>query len=708
MNEPVVDPVFGTDRQVTGRVSPTMLMSMYAEDVFWDGRARSAFPDPLNPADIVIPVGGALESQAVGPILSNVEMAHDGRTWADVTHKLAVATPLTRAANIPPDMAAALVDNPTYPGLFDAAFGDPAITPARIGMAIATYERTLVPDQTPWDLYMAGDTNALTPDQVQGWTDFSEQTICDNCHRVSEFTDHQFYNIGLRPADEDIGRQDVTQLGEDFGRFKTPSLRNVGLRKALMHVGWVTDSQDAADFYKAESANTGHTQFTQDQSSIPTQIPGNFVDYSTLSFFVPSAARQAAVIDFLENGLTDPRVAAEQFPFDRPVLGSEIATIMTYNVQARGWTVARADIVADIIRQQDADIVGLQEAGTIQQADLLARLGDVYDFENFAGGAAFEPILLKKNVFSILASGSNIVAPDCNSQGFVNYLVLQHIGSAERLIVHNAHFCATIATFPPGEPTATERNQAHAVAVVDAIVANQAAWNAPFIVLGDLNASINSDTMQYLLEQTPLPNGATNSIVLNDAWDTAIPGVPYPARINWILMTNAGFTVLDAAVISDAQTAQASDNEPVLTTLAIDTTALAPIVGTDNEPPGVPGNLAASNITATSVSLNWAAATDNVAVTGYRVYRDGILLFASASLNFGDSGLQAATTYLYSVTAQDAGGNESLASEITVTTPAAPVTTVPQATSGGSAGAWLLMLLGGTYVCRKRRRQRQG
>jgi chitodextrinase len=122
----------------------------------------------------------------------------------------------------------------------------------------------------------------------------------------------------------------------------------------------------------------------------------------------------------------------------------------------------------------------------------------------------------------------------------------------------------------------------------------------------------------------------------------------------------------------------------------------------------VPGNLAASNITATSVSLNWAAATDNVAVTGYRVYRDGILLFASASLNFGDSGLQAATTYLYSVTAQDAGGNESLASEITVTTPAAPVTTVPQATSGGSAGAWLLMLLGGTYVCRKRRRQRQG
>ena len=168
LNEPVVDPVFGSDRQVTGRASPTMLMSMYAEDIFWDGRARSAFRDPLNTADILIPTGGALESQAVAPILSNVEMAREGRTWADVTNKLAVVTPLTRAADIPPDMAAGLTVNPSYPELFDAAFGDAAITPARIGMAIATYERTLVPDQTPWDLFMAGDATAMTPDQIQG------------------------------------------------------------------------------------------------------------------------------------------------------------------------------------------------------------------------------------------------------------------------------------------------------------------------------------------------------------------------------------------------------------------------------------------------------------------------------------------------------------------------------------------------------------
>ena len=692
-NEPVVDAVFGSDRQVTGRASPTILMSMYAQDIFWDGRARSAFPDPLNPADTVIPSGGALESQAVGPILSNVEMAHDGRTWADVANKLALVVPLSRAANIPPDMAAALTQDATYPELFIAAFGDPAITPARIGMAIATYERTLVPDQTPWDLYMAGDTTAMTADQVQGWTDFSENTVCDNCHTVPQFTDHQFYNIGLRPADEDIGRQAVTQLGGDFGRFKTPSLRNVGLRKAQMHVGWITDVQDAVDFYNAESGTTRHTQFTANQSGIPTQNPGNFVDYSTLSFFVPSPARQAIVVDFMENALTDPRVAAEEFPFDRPALGSEIATIMTYNVQAPGWTSARADILADIIRQQNADIVGLQEAGTIQQSDLLDRLGDVYDFVNFATGAAFEPILLKKGVFAILDSGSNTVTPGCNSQGFVNYLVLEHLTSAERIIVHNVHFCATIINFPAGEPTAVERNEAHAAALVDTIVDNQSTWDAPAIALGDLNASINSNAMQFLLQRIPLASGAANPLVLNDAWESAFPGVAYPARIDWILMTDTGFSSLDAAVISDAQTAQASDHEPVLTTLAIDTTVAMPTTERDVESPAAPVDLRSTTVTDTTVTLSWTAASDNVGVTAYRIYRDGVLIFTSSGLLFSDSGLQPATTYPYAVTALDASGNESISSEISVTTTAAPVVVPPTSSGGGgSAGIWLLLL----------------
>ena len=59
---------------------------------------------------------------------------------------------------------------PACPSLFTDAFGDPTINAERIAYAIAGYERTLVPDQTPWDLFVGGDSGALTPTQAQGWT----------------------------------------------------------------------------------------------------------------------------------------------------------------------------------------------------------------------------------------------------------------------------------------------------------------------------------------------------------------------------------------------------------------------------------------------------------------------------------------------------------------------------------------------------------
>ena len=259
-NVPITDDVFGDAVQVTSRGSPNILMSMYAQDMFWDGRARTEFTDPIRSDEIVAADNASLESQALVPILSGVEMAHEGRDWADVTSKLAAVVPLGVAARLPSDVVDALADNPTYPALVLAAFGDSEITPVRIGLAIATYERTLVPDRTPWDRFMTGDETAMTEQQIEGWNQFSENTVCDNCHVPPEFTDHEFYNIGLRPASEDIGRQEVTLLATDFGSFKTPTLRNVGLRRSQMHVGWITDTQDAADFYNANAATTRHTQ----------------------------------------------------------------------------------------------------------------------------------------------------------------------------------------------------------------------------------------------------------------------------------------------------------------------------------------------------------------------------------------------------------------------------------------------------------------
>ena len=163
---PIEDPLFGHGAQVTGRASQSFLTAMYADSNFWDGRATDIFVDPLDPNNIIIQTGGALESQAVGPIVSSVEMAKQSRTWTEVTQKLELVVPLSLADNIPPDMSDALIANPGYPQLFAQAFGEGSITPARIAMAIATYERTLLPDQTPWDLYMAGDTSAITPNPM--------------------------------------------------------------------------------------------------------------------------------------------------------------------------------------------------------------------------------------------------------------------------------------------------------------------------------------------------------------------------------------------------------------------------------------------------------------------------------------------------------------------------------------------------------------
>ena len=322
------DPLFGFSPQVTGRASPGIFMSMYAPDNFWDGRASSTFVDPLDSTQVVIAQGGSLESQAVGPIVSSVEMAHQGRDWSEVTSKLEVSLPMALATTLPADMAAAIAANNSYPSLFAAAFGDGEITPARIGMAIATYERTLVPDQTPWDLFMAGDESAMTERQIEGWEMFSEETVCDNCHQAPEFTDHQFYNIGLRPSAEDAGRENVSADSDDRGRFKTPTLRNVGLKTALMHTGWITDVRDAVDFYNVNAdADNGipnrHQQFTEDQTPIPTMANRPDVEYDTLSMFSRSDELKDTVVDFIANGLTDPRVAAEQFPFDRPTLASE-------------------------------------------------------------------------------------------------------------------------------------------------------------------------------------------------------------------------------------------------------------------------------------------------------------------------------------------------------------------------------------------------
>ena len=146
---------FGLYEQVTGRKAPSSLNSAYSPVLFWDGRALGQFSDPVT-GNVLISQGGALESQILGPPVSSAEMAHVGRDWNQVASKIEASRPLALADDIPTELALWMGER-DYPTLFQEAFGTPDVTPARIALAIATYERTLVADQTPFDDDLAGN-----------------------------------------------------------------------------------------------------------------------------------------------------------------------------------------------------------------------------------------------------------------------------------------------------------------------------------------------------------------------------------------------------------------------------------------------------------------------------------------------------------------------------------------------------------------------
>lgn len=323
------------------RTANSVVMAAYHAELMWDGRASTSFEDPET-GELLIETGGALESQAVLPILSSDEMAYPDRTWGDVREKLIIAHPMALATDLPADMESAVSGGSTYPELFEAAFGDPEITGARIAFAIATYERTLVPDQTPWDLFKAGQTDALTPSQENGRLLFSGAGRCNLCHTPPEFSDDRFHNIGIRPKLDDLGRFKVTLDIDDMGLFKDPSLRNVGLRPRLFHTGRMPEFPDSPEPIGESLVQQAMTLYIRGggphQNNLSSQmIPLNITD---------DEAREIA--DFVEHALIDPRVRDGLFPFDSPTLFSQGrdrgVRFSGVGVQGRGGSLPRAII----------------------------------------------------------------------------------------------------------------------------------------------------------------------------------------------------------------------------------------------------------------------------------------------------------------------------------------------------------------------------
>jgi cytochrome c peroxidase len=285
-------------RQVTGRRSMSAIGAGYARTSFWDGRAGREFRDPQTD-EVAIANRGNLENQAIGPILSATEMGHPGRDWDHVISKITPVVPLALALRIPREMRQHRNQHPDYPSMFNLAFGSPEITARRIAFAIATYERTLVPNETPFDSFAAGNEDALTQQERNGMDLVGRN--CANCHSGSDFSDHRFHNTGVRPINEDLGRFAVTGNAADRGRFKTSSLRNSALRAPYFHNGGATTLADVVNFYN----RGGDFHTNQARGVRPLGL---------------SRGQRAAIVAFIDRGLTDPRVANASGPFTHPTL----------------------------------------------------------------------------------------------------------------------------------------------------------------------------------------------------------------------------------------------------------------------------------------------------------------------------------------------------------------------------------------------------
>ncbi|MCK5872496.1 MAG: cytochrome-c peroxidase, partial [Methylococcales bacterium] len=216
------------------RNAPTVMNSAFYTSFFVDGRSDS------------------LEAQALGPLTNPIE--HGLKN-----HQAII------------DIVSVDID---YQRDFKAIFKG-KISTDLIAKAIASYERTLIGGNSPFDQYFfAGKKNVLSESAERGSRIFRRKGNCANCHEISWdhalFTDNRFYNIGigfnvLKPVlpsllksptttlsalqRSETGRYQVTKVVKDLGKFKTPTLRNIALTAPYMHDGSLKTLAEVIDYY---------------------------------------------------------------------------------------------------------------------------------------------------------------------------------------------------------------------------------------------------------------------------------------------------------------------------------------------------------------------------------------------------------------------------------------------------------------------------
>jgi cytochrome c peroxidase len=156
-------------------------------------------------------------------------------------------------------VATKLKSNPSYPPLFNKAFGSTKIDADRIALALEQFVLSLTSYRSKFDLAMAGLTQ-LTSEEQKGFelfmTEFEPRmgqrgADCFHCHGGALFTDSQFHNNGLDISSADLGRAKITGRDSDQGKFSTPTLRNVALTAPYMHDGRFKTLEEVIDHYSS-------------------------------------------------------------------------------------------------------------------------------------------------------------------------------------------------------------------------------------------------------------------------------------------------------------------------------------------------------------------------------------------------------------------------------------------------------------------------
>ena len=191
------------------RSVPTIVNRAWGEAFFWDGRIAT------------------LEDQVLQPILAELEM--------DLTIDEAVDR---------------LRGTSQYAEAFRDTFGRD-VNGDDLARALAAYVRTIQSGSSPFDHYVWGEPTALSPEAQAGLSLFRGRANCSACHVGPNLTDEEFHNTGVFWGQEpyDPGRFTVTEVTEDIGKFKTPTLREIARTAPYMHDGSLATLEDVVDFY---------------------------------------------------------------------------------------------------------------------------------------------------------------------------------------------------------------------------------------------------------------------------------------------------------------------------------------------------------------------------------------------------------------------------------------------------------------------------